>query len=262
MENADAEEVELEIETDDANGDAPAPEEEQGAEVKSDPAAEAFARIERQMAMMRRAVEHLAAERADIVIPDYEATLAEMTKQLGAISGSIDNIGDHPAMQVTPHSFGRRIEAAAEAARRGDQGRINDAQNEIRQAAQAMRTVTTHARTSAEQRRKVFQAVSGGLLGGILLWSFLPGTIARAVPENWHWPERMATGMLDEGSGWAAGSRLMQADSPEAWSALVQAADLLRDDRDAIDACRKSAASSRQQVRCTIKIRAAIEPPK
>jgi hypothetical protein len=44
-------------------------------------------------------------------------------------------------------------------------------------------------------------------------------------------------------------------DSPEAWNALVQAADIQRDNRDAIDACRKSAATSQQPVRCTVKIR-------
>ena len=32
-------------------------------------------------------------------------------------------------------------------------------------------------------------AMGGGVLAGILLWSFLPGTIARTVPESWHWPE-------------------------------------------------------------------------
>lgn len=49
--------------------DAPVP------EAAGDPAAEAFARLEGELALMRRAVQHLAAERADIVIPDYGATL-------------------------------------------------------------------------------------------------------------------------------------------------------------------------------------------
>ncbi|WP_373474782.1 DUF6118 family protein, partial [Sphingorhabdus sp.] len=52
-----------------------------------------------------------------------------------------------------------------------------------------------------------------------------------------------------------AGARLMQSDSPEAWNALAQAADMQRDNRDVIDACRKNAATSRQPVLCTVKIR-------
>jgi hypothetical protein len=48
---------------------------------------------------------------------------------------------------------------------------------------------------------------------------------------------------------------MMQSDSPEAWNALARAADIQRDNRDAIDACRKSAATSQQPVRCIVRIR-------
>ena len=157
-------------------------------------------------------------------------------------------------MQVTPDSFGRRIEAAAEAARRGDQARINNAYNELRQATQDMRGVTSHARNSADQRRTVFQAVGGGVLGGILLWSFLPGTIARSVPESWHWPEAMASGVLDEASGWEAGSRLMSADDPQAWSAVVQAAKMAQVNRQTIADCIKKANTVGKPVQCTVSI--------
>lgn len=245
MENAETEEVTLDMEIE------PEPE---PAKVEIDQAAEAFARLEGEMALMRRAVQHLAAERADIVIPDYGPTLTEMTKRLGAIAGSIGDIAEHPAMQITPDGFGRRIEAAAEAARRVDQGRINDAHNELRQAAQDMRAVTSHARTSAEQRRKLFQAVGGGVLGGILLWSFLPGTIARAMPESWQWPERMAARMVGEESPWTAGIRLMRAGDPGMWNAIVQASMIARENREAITGCVKSANATRQSVRCSVRV--------
>ena len=255
MENPDTEEVTLDIKAEPEAEPQPKP-----VPVECDPAAEAFARLEGELALMRRAVQHLAAERADIIIPDYGATLTEMTKRLEDMADNLDCIEEHPAMQVTPDSFGRRIEAAAEAARRGDQTRITDAYNELRQAAQDMRGVTSHARTSTDQRRKVFQAVGGGVLGGILLWSFLPGTIARAVPESWHWPEAMAAKMVGESSRWDAGTRLMRSESPQALYALERAADLLRDNREAIEACQKSAANAKQPVRCAVRIRAGSEP--
>lgn len=254
MDNADTEEVTLDIKAEAETEPQPKP-----VPVESDPAAEAFARVEGELALMRRAVQHLAAERADIIIPDYGATLTEMTKRLEEMVENLDCIEEHPAMQVTPDSFGRRIEAAAEAARRGDQTRINDAYNELRQATQDMRSVTSHARNSADQRRTVFQAVGGGILGGILLWSFLPGTIARSVPESWHWPEAMASGMVGESSRWDAGTRLMRSESPQALYALERAADLLRDNREAIEACQKSATNAKQPVRCTVRIRARSE---
>lgn len=229
-------------------------------EAESDPAAEAFARLEGELALMRRAVQHLAAERADIVIPDYGGTLTDMAKRMGAISESLKGMAGHPAMQMTPHSIGNRIAAAAETARRTDHDRITQAREDLHHAAQAMCSVTTHARTAAEQRQQLYQVAGGALLAGILLWSFLPGTIARAMPDSWHWPERMAARMVGAPSRWDAGARLMQSDSAEAWSALAQAADIQRENRDAIDACRKSAATSQQPVRCTVRIRAAQQP--
>jgi hypothetical protein len=121
VDNADTEEVILHI-----KAEAEAEPQLKSAEVESGPAAEAFARLEGELALMRRAVQHLAAERADIIIPDYGATLTEMTKRLEEMVENLDCIEEHPAMQVTPDSFGRRIEAAAEAARRSnaDQRRI------------------------------------------------------------------------------------------------------------------------------------------
>jgi len=229
-------------------------------EAAGDAAAEAFARLEGELALMRRAVQHLAAERADIVIPDYGTTLTDMTKRMGAISESLKSMAGHPAMQITPDSIGQRIAAAAESARRTDHDRINQARDDLHHAAQAMRSVTAHARTAAEQRQQLYQVAGGAFLAGILLWSFLPGTIARAMPDSWHWPERMAARMVGAPSRWDAGARLMQSDSSEAWNALAQAADIQRDNRDAIDACRRTAATSQQPVRCSVKIRPVSQP--
>ncbi|MDP3908501.1 DUF6118 family protein [Novosphingobium sp.] len=247
MENAQADDVELELDLE-PEPDAPAP------EAASDPAAEAFARLEGELALMRRAVQHLAAERADIVIPDYGTTLTDMAKRLGAISRGITTIADHPAMQLTPDSLGARIEAVAESARRSDHDRIKQARTDLNHAAQDMRAVTAQAQTAGEQRQQLFQVTAGSVLAGIFLWSFLPGTIARAMPDSWNWPEHIATRMVGASSLWDAGARMMQAGDPQAWSALLHAADIQRDNREAIEACRKSASASRQSVRCTVRI--------
>ena len=249
MEKAQADDVELELDLE-PEPDPPAP------EAASDPAAEAFARLEGELALMRRAVQHLAAERADIVIPDYGTTLTDMSKRLAAISRGINTIADHPAMQLTPDSLGARIEAVAESARRSDHDRIKQARTDLNHAAQDMRAVTAQAQTAGEQRLQLFQVAAGSVLTGIFLWSFLPGTIARAMPDSWHWPERIATRMVGASSLWDSGARMMQAGDPQAWNALLRAADIQRDNREAIEACRKSATTSRQAVRCTVRIRA------
>ena len=70
-----------------------------------DPATRAFTRLEGEMAMMRRAVEHLATEKSEIDIPDYSKTLGEMANRLVSIERQ-------PAMQMTPEDFEARMTAA------------------------------------------------------------------------------------------------------------------------------------------------------
>jgi hypothetical protein len=104
-------------------------------------------------------------------------------------------------MQLTPDSLGARIEAVAESAWRSDHDRILQARTELDRAIQDLRAITAQARTAGEQRQQLFQVAGGCVLAGIFLWSFLPGTIARAMPESWYWPERIAARMVSSPSG-------------------------------------------------------------
>lgn len=219
-----------------------------------DAAAEAFARLEGELALIRRAVQHLAAERADIVIPDYGTTLTDMAKRMGAISESLKGMAGHPAMQMTPDSIGNRIAAAAESARRSDQDRISQARSDLHHATQEMRSVTAHARTLVEQRQQLYQVAGGAFLAGILLWSFLPGTIARAMPDSWHWPERMAARMVNEPSVLDAGIRLIRSQNQRAWDAMLEVAKIERENRAVIQSCKAKAAKQRAPVVCSVKI--------
>ena len=225
------------------------------AQAERDPAVEAFARLEGEMALMRRAVEHLAAERADIIIPDYGTTLGEMAGRLAEMSQSLFAIVRKPALQFTPKSMAERIEAAAQIARRIDHDQLAEARKDLFHATQDMRGLIGRAHTIAEQCRRLAWMGGGGLLAGIILWSFLPGMIARSLPESWHWPEWMAVRMLGEPSSWEAGVRLMRNGNPEVWSVLVQAADMQHDNREIIADCRKAADRTDKPVRCTVEVK-------
>jgi hypothetical protein len=48
---------------------------------------------------------------------------------------------------------------------------------------------------------------------------------------------------------------MMRADSEKAWQALADAAEMLRDNREAIDACEQTANKADGPVRCSIEIR-------
>lgn len=227
---------------------------EQDPSLDGDPAAEAFARLEGELALMRRAVQQLATERADIVIPDYGATLSEMTRQLTAVSSDIAAIAGHPALQLTPDSLGRQINAVAESTRRLDDDRMGLACKELLNAEQAMRSVTAHARLAADQRRQLYTMAGGGLLAGVLLWSVLPGIVARAVPESWHWPERVAARVLREPTIVDAGIRMIRSQNPRMWEDITEAAKIADVNRAGIKRCQAMARKSGRGVNCTMKV--------
>ena len=90
MEDDHIEEVQLDLEVE----EPPTPQPESEALAETDPATEAFARLEGEMAMVRHTVQNMARERADIVIPDYTATLGQMADQLAQVSKTLGAIGD------------------------------------------------------------------------------------------------------------------------------------------------------------------------
>jgi hypothetical protein len=212
-----------------------------------DPAAAAFTRLEDEIARMRGAVEQLSTGKAKIDAPDYTLTLGEISKRLGAIEAK-------PAMQITPEDMAARIAAAAAEARRTDRKALTDAQQKHDQAAYALRVLLGTATTIAKQRRYVIWAGGGGLFAGCVLWAILPGAVARALPESWHVPERMAANVAGGPTVWEAGVRIMRAGSPEAYRVIADAAEMRHQNRDVIAACEKSAAKRKKPVRCLIEI--------
>lgn len=213
-----------------------------------DPATQAFTRLEGEMAMMRRAVANLATEKSEIDIPDYSKTLGEMANRLVSIERQ-------PAMQMTPEDFEARMTAAAARARRDDEVLIVAAKRERGEAIRDLRAIIGTANSIYEQKRLRWWYGGGGLLAGCLLWSVFPGFVARILPTSWHLPERIAARTVRAPTLWEAGTRIMQADSPEAWQAIAEAAEIRRDNREAIDACIQRAAEAKRPVRCTIRVR-------
>ena len=217
-------------------------------------AAQAFARLDGRIALMSRAVEHLAAERASIDIPDYSATLGQMNTRLAAIAQGLAGIAEKPAMLLTPEGLATRMDAAAEKSRRADSATLREARGAHQEAARIIRDLAGVVREKHEQRKRLLWSAGGGVLAGCLLWSFLPGVVARTLPGGWHMPERLARHMVGEPTLWEAGTRIMRADSPEAWRAIADAAEMQRDNHEAIDACEQAASKAKRLVTCTITL--------
>ena len=139
--------------------------------------------------------------------------------------------------------------------RSADHAALAAATDEMKQHARELRGVVHSAHTARDQKDRQLWFGLGGLLIGILLWSFLPGLVAREiVPASWQWPERMATRVLAETTPWDAGQPLMASASRPSWEAIVAVDRLLRDNREKIEGCRQTARKADQPVRCTIQV--------
>lgn len=219
-----------------------------------DPAAAAFSRLEGEIALMRRAVENLATEKASIDIPDYNPTLGEMAQHLDTATKTLAAIAAKPAMEMTPETMGQRMEQAARKARQSDREQIGAAENRYDHAVRELGRMVASAKSAHEQREWLKLTGGGGVVAGCLLWAIVSGPIARALPESWRMPEKVATRVLGEPSIWEAGIRLLRVGNPEAWRAISDAADMRHQNRETISNCEKAANKMKRTVRCAVTV--------
>ena len=251
MEDDHFEEVQLDLEVEEPP--APAPEPELAEE--SDPATEAFARLEGEMAMVRHTVQNMARERTDIVIPDYTATLGQMADQLAQVSKTLGTIGNKPAIELTPEDIAVQIKRASLDMLRDASDLFRHGRKDLDLATSRLAAIVGRVRTEAEQKRQTWRFAGVGMAAGILIWSILPGTIARAMPESWQWPERMARKAVGEPSIVEAGIRLIRSQNPAAWEELAEAQHILSENREALDRCKERVRNSRRLIRCTVALK-------
>lgn len=235
--------------------------EDDGFDDTDDPA-RAFARVEDRLAsvhgevtLLRAAIEGLTAARETIEIPDYEPTLERTEKILVALAQRIDPIAKSPLLSMTPDSMASQIATAAIGARREDARLVAEARAGLDQAAREIGDRLASARRGDEQNRWLYVVGICGVVLGLLLYAVLVGPLARATPDSWRWPERIATRVLNERGPWEAGQRLMQSAEPESWRLIVAASPLADGNREAVQACREQAEKAKKPVRCTVEVK-------
>lgn len=219
---------------------------------------------DRELALLRRAVEGLAAERAHIDVPDYSETLSVLQQGLDGATGRLDHIGKMlaaaPVMAMTPEQMAQRIAAAGNAARREDQAALAKAGEDKARVMAELRSLAGSAWTRGDQKNRQLWFGLGGVVIGILAWAILPGLVAREVaPESWQWPERMAARTLDMPM-WEGGQRMMRTVAPEAFANIAAGDRIVTANRVAVEACQKRANRTRETVRCTVSITATAKP--
>ncbi|WP_375428915.1 DUF6118 family protein [uncultured Sphingomonas sp.] len=219
-----------------------------------DAAAEAFEEVRAEVTLLRRAIERLAAERAEVPEqPDYSETLGRMSNNITAIAQRVDILTKGSAQAMTPDHIAGRIVTASIDARRNDQQIIAEARAGLDQATRQLAGMTVSARRGDEQNRWLTWTAIGGIVVGMMLWGAFGGTLARVTPDSWLWPERLAARTLG-GSQWDGARRLAAASYPETWNDMLAGVIIGRGNQAALERCQKAATKAGESVRCTVRI--------
>jgi len=145
----------------------------------ADPAALAFEALREEVALIRRAVAGLSAERASIEIPDYSETLGQIMRASAATAQNLKALAEMPALRVSAKDWGREIAFVAEDARRSDQQAFVHAQHELERMVHEMAASLRSARSEEAQRLLLIWTATGGTAAGMLLMAIVIGLIAR-----------------------------------------------------------------------------------
>jgi hypothetical protein len=212
-------------------------------------AAQAFADLQAEVSVMRRAVEGLPAILSRMETPDYAPSFGVVIKSLNETEARLAAIEGHPALKLTPdqHAGAMKragIEVMSDAARslRNEAGAVGREQ-------QKLARIVGESLGQEAQKRALYWALGAGVAIGFVLFPllgvFAPGGSFLAA---------FATGNFDR---WYAGGGLMQAGSPDGWREFLRSDSLVRANADALKACRELAAKAGKEQKCMISVQAA-----
>jgi hypothetical protein len=152
--------------------------------------AAAFEELRREVSLTRAAVEGLTAARERV--PDYSVTLGQIADRLAATAAAADRIEQAPAVRLSPDAMTTEIVKASATARAADARLIQEARDALSQSLGRVDGLVKRGQGADQQIRHQYRAAGGGMLIGILIWSVLPGAVARSLPASWHVPQWMA----------------------------------------------------------------------
>ena len=155
----------------------------------------AFEELRREVSLTRAALEGLTAARERI--PDYTPTLGQIAERLKLITAAADRIEKAPAIGLSPHAMVVEIVKASTAVRAADAKLIADARDAMSRAIGQVDGLVQRGQAAKLQiEERLWTGIGGGLIG-VLLWSALPGVVARSLPASWQVPGWMAARTMD-----------------------------------------------------------------
>jgi Family of unknown function (DUF6118) len=214
----------------------------------TDPATEAFSKIQEELALLRAAVSGMAKDRRELVIPDYTETLIKMSDHINTTGKQLRALASRPALELTPEILAKQITGAGANARNAEQAALTNATTTFVAIANQLTGFVASARKDQEQTRwLIWTGIASAILGA-LLWVVLSLTANALAPESWHWPEKTAASALGLDM-WNAGERLQAVADPKRWKAraVMEGAT-----QESTASCVKAVTNARKTVQCNL----------
>jgi hypothetical protein len=217
----------------------------------SDAAAAAFERLRSEVALLRRAVEGVAATAGPEPV-DYSPTLAELSETVAEVAAQVTALGQRPLLALAPDQLGSLFQAAAAKVLARPVAELERERATLCQAADALRAARQADVTKCGFLRRAVGLLGSGALVGVVLWSLLLGPVARALPAAWSVPERLASATLDLPMA-PAGEQLLRRSDPSAWEAMNVARRLPADQLAELRDCMSRSTATTGKT-CTVKL--------
>lgn len=160
----------------------------------ADDPTQAFESLRQEISLLHTAIQGLTAAREKM--PDYSPTLGAISRQLAAMAEGITRLEQAPAVKLTPAVMVQQLAKAAADARADDKRQMDEARADLHQSIGKIDAIVERALATHYQRKREIWISASSFFAGILLWSFLPGMVARSLPESWHVPQWMAARTL------------------------------------------------------------------
>lgn len=145
-----------------------------------DPAAQAFEALRGEVALLRRAMEGLAAEHRSLEIPDYSESIARITSMVSSVGKRLIALSELPAFALSPEKLGEAILSASLAIRREDRQTIMIGRDALRETVAQLSHRLQSAREADRQNKWLIWSAGGGALIGMLAWALVFAPILRA----------------------------------------------------------------------------------
>ncbi len=219
------------------------------AESPDDPATVAFESLRKEVALVRRAVAGLAAERA--TSPDYSETLGNILQAGMVTARRLQTLTELPTLHLTPEEMARQITTAGEAVRRADHVALAEANTAMRETAQELQHQLQSARAAKRQRIWLLTTGVVGLVAGMVLWAVIAGFKAPTAPASHQSPEQKAAEILGMDQK-AAGKHLIQTAAPGLWQDVLLGQRIVVANREVLRKCSKQ--NRKPSAKCVITL--------